>query len=51
MKVRMSSGQALLEYVLALAALLVVVSATGWLIAAAKAKAERTSALVRSEYP
>ncbi len=47
----MSLGQALLEYVLALAALLVVVSAMGYLVSAAKAKAQRSSSLVRSEYP
>lgn len=44
-------GQALLEYVLALAALLVIVSVTWCLVDAAKAKAARSSSLVRSEYP
>ena len=44
-------GQALLEYVLALAALLIIVSVTWCLVDAAKAKAVRSSSLVRSEYP
>lgn len=46
-----SSGQAMLEYVLVLAALLIVFTAMGYLVAAAKAKSARTTELVRSEYP
>lgn len=51
MKVRMSHGQALLEYVLAVAALLIIGSIMWCLVDAAKAKATRSNSLVRSEYP
>ena len=48
---RNRKGQAALEYVLALAALLVAVAATGYLVAAARRSADRAQALVGSDYP
>ena len=51
MKVRCSHGQALLEYVLALACLLGLFAAMGAVVSAAKAKSARTTDLVRAEYP
>ena len=51
MKLRMSGGQAALEYVLALASLLVVVGIMlGFVYAAAK-HADRAENLVTSDYP
>ena len=44
-------GQAALEYVLALCALLAVVGAVWHLVAAARRSAVRTEALVGSDYP
>ena len=51
MEVRVKRGQAALEYVLALLALLVVVGAMGYLLRAARSSVTRTETLVRSEYP
>lgn len=48
---RARSGQAALEYVLAFAALLVVVTAIGFVLRAAGKSAERTERLVQSDYP
>ena len=48
---RNRKGQAALEYVLALAALLAAVAATGCLVAAARRSADRAQALVGSDYP
>jgi hypothetical protein len=45
------SGQAALEYVLALCALLVVVAAMWHLVVAARRNVVRTEALVSSDYP
>ncbi len=45
------SGQAALEYVLALAALLVVVGAVSHLVAAARKSGDRTIGIVASDYP
>ena len=45
------SGQAALEYVLALCALLVVVGAMWHLVAAAHRNVVRTESLVSSDYP
>ncbi len=45
------SGQTMVEYVLAVLALLVVVSAMGWVVAAARRSVVRTEALVSSDYP
>ena len=44
-------GQAALEYVLCLAALLVVVGIMGYIVTAAQKSAARTHELVRSDYP
>jgi len=44
-------GQAMLEYVLSLAALLVVVVVMGYVVTAAVRSADRTNALVRADYP
>lgn len=44
-------GQALLEYVLAFAALVVVVVAMWGFLGAASRAADRADALVRSDYP
>jgi len=51
MWIRGRSGQAALEYVLALCALLVVVAAMGYFVEAARKSAVRTQALVSSDYP
>ena len=48
---RMRSGQAALEYVLATAALLVVIGILWGLVAAVERHAERTEALVTSDCP
>jgi uncharacterized protein (UPF0333 family) len=44
-------GQAALEYVLALAALLVATGVMGYLVSAARQSAHRTQSLVGSDYP
>jgi len=44
-------GQAMLEYVLSLAAMLVVVAVMGYVVAAAVKSADRTNALVRADCP
>jgi len=41
----------MVEYVLAVCALLVVAVAMGWVVAAARRSAVRTEALVSSDYP
>lgn len=51
MGLRGRKGQAALEYVLALAALLVAVGVMGYLVSAARKSAQRTEALVSSDYP
>ena len=48
---RARAGQAALEYVLALCALLVVVGAMWYLVAAARRNVVRTESLVSSDYP
>ena len=48
---RMRKGQALLEYVLALAGLVVVVTALGFVVSGAAGFGVRTESLVSSEYP
>lgn len=48
---RFRSGQAMLEYVLAFAALLVVFGVMGGVIVAAERHASRTTGLVRADYP
>jgi len=48
---RLRRGQAMLEYVLSLAALLAVIAVMGWVVAAAVRSAERTNALVRADCP
>jgi len=45
------AGQAMLEYVLSLAALLVVIAVMGFVVAAAVRSADRTNALVRADCP
>ena len=45
------SGQAMLEYVLALCALLAVVGAMWYLVSAARGSVVRTESLVSSDYP
>jgi len=47
----MRPGQAMLEYVLMLLAMLVAIAAMGAVVAAACKNADRTNALVRSDYP
>jgi len=44
-------GQAMLEYVLSLAAMLAVVAVMGYVVAAAVKSADRTNALVRADCP
>jgi len=44
-------GQAMLEYVLSLAAMLVVVAVMGYVVTAAVKSADRTNALVRADCP
>ena len=51
MKIHFRCGQAMVEYVLAVCALLIVVLAMGWVVAAARRSAVRTEALVSSDYP
>lgn len=51
MKAKGRSGQAMVEYVLAVIALLLVVGSMGWVIAAARHAVVRTEALVSSDYP
>ena len=51
MDVRVKKGQALLEYVLALLALLVVVTVMVYLLRATRSSVTRTETLVSSEYP
>jgi len=48
---RLRSGQAMAEYVLMLCAMLVAVAAMGAVVMAACKNADRTNALVRSDYP
>lgn len=50
-EMKMRKGQAALEYVLCVAALLVVVAMMGFIVRAAQHSAARTSELVRSDYP
>lgn len=45
------SGQAMVEYVLALATLLVIVSIMGYFVTAAQKSAQRTEALVSMDCP
>lgn len=45
------SGQAMLEYVLVFAALIVVVWALGYFVSAARRSARQTAELVTSDYP
>jgi uncharacterized protein (UPF0333 family) len=49
--VKARSGQAALEYVLALCALLAVVGAMWYLVVAAQKSVVRTESLVSSDYP
>ena len=51
MKLRMAGGQAALEYVLALASLLVVVGILAGFVRAAAGHAERAESLVTSDCP
>ena len=51
MGLRARAGQAALEYVLALCALLVVVGAMWYLVVAARKSVVRTESLVSSDYP
>jgi uncharacterized protein (UPF0333 family) len=51
MKSRARRGQAMLEYVLAFCALLVVVGAMTYLLSAARKSVVRTESLVSSDYP
>ncbi len=51
MKSKARRGQAALEYVLALCALLAVVAAMSYLVVAARKSVVRTEALVSSDYP
>lgn len=51
MGLRARAGQAALEYVLALCALLVVVGAMWYLVVAARKNVVRTESLVSSDYP
>ena len=48
---RVRLGQAVVEYVLVVCAMLVVAVAMGWVVAAARRSAVRTEALVSSDYP
>lgn len=48
---RFRRGQAMLEYVLALVAVLGLVVVLGYLVTAAKRSAERSENLVRADYP
>lgn len=51
MRIRGRNGQAAVEYVLALCALLAVVGAMWYLVAAAHKSVVRTESLVSSDYP
>jgi len=51
MEMKGRSGQAAVEYVLALATLLVVVSIMGYFVLAAQKSAHRTEALVSQDCP
>ena len=51
MRIRGRSGQTMLEYVLALCALLAVVGAMWYLVVAARRSVVRTESLVGSDYP
>ncbi len=48
---RRRAGQAVVEYVLALLALLAVCAAAGWLVLGLRSNSERSLDLVSSEYP
>ena len=51
MRMNGRAGQTMIEYVLALCALLAVVGAMWYLVAAARKNVVRTEALVSSDYP
>ena len=51
MRLGFRSGQAMVEYVLAVCVLLVVVATMGWVLRAARRNVERTESLVSSDYP
>jgi hypothetical protein len=51
MGIRGRKGQAALEYVLALAAMLGLVAVTGFLVSAARRTADRAETLVSSDVP
>ncbi|MGN0855392.1 MAG: hypothetical protein ACI4R9_07730 [Kiritimatiellia bacterium] len=51
MRLRCRKGQTMVEYVLCVIALLVVVSAMGYLVSATKRSVHRTENLIRSDYP
>lgn len=51
MKIKARCGQAAVEYVLAVAALLVVAGVMGYLVTAAHSSARRTEALVGADCP
>ena len=51
MRIRSRSGQAAVEYVLALCAMLAVIGAMWYLVVAAKKSVVRTENLVSSDYP
>ena len=51
MRIRGRSGQTVVEYVLALCALLAVVGAMWYLVSASKKSVVRTENLVSSDYP
>ncbi len=50
-RARRRAGQAVVEYVLALVALLALAAAARWLVAGLRAGSERSLDLVSSEYP
>lgn len=51
MRIRSRSGQTMVEYVLALCALLAVIGAMWYLVSAARDSVYRTEDLVGSDYP
>ena len=51
MRIRGRAGQAAVEYVLALCALLAVIGSMSYLVVAAKSSVIRTETLVSSDYP
>ena len=51
MQLRLRKGQAMLEYVLAFAALVGVIAVTGYLLTASQYAVTRTERLVGSDYP